>query len=137
MLLVTHLPFLPLCRSCAGFSSTGSTDSYPACRFGTRHFCSYGVSLRVPLHAQGTQTLSYVNHFQIMPHLSLSFIVCMHAGSEAGWRAGFGAGDGSGSDGRGGASESCACRSRPATWYYMRHPKSTGKQGFDGYSSFG
>ncbi len=58
-----------LSRSCAGFSCRGSKDSYPACKIGVRHFCSHGVSLRVPLHAQGTQTLSCAfshNHFQIM-----------------------------------------------------------------------
>ncbi len=126
-----------LSRSCAGFSCRGSKDRYPACKIGARHFCCHGVSLRVPLHAQGTQTLSCAfshDHLQIMPHLSF----CPSgSGSEAGWWAGFGAGDGSGSNCRRRVSESCACESLPATRYCMRHPKSTGKQGFAGYSTFG
>ncbi len=74
------------------------------------------------------------DHLQIMPHLSF----CPSgSGSEAGWWAGFGAGDGSGSNCRRRVSESCACESLPATRYCMRHPKSTGKQGFAGYSTFG
>ncbi len=125
-----------LSRSCAGFSCRGSKDRYPACKIGARHFCCHGVSLRVPLHAQGTQTLSCAfshDHLQIMPHLSF----CPSgSGSEAGWWAGFGAGDGSGSNCRRRVSESCACESLPATRYCMRHPKSTGKQGFAGYSTF-
>uniref|UniRef100_A0A672M7L3 G elongation factor, mitochondrial 2 n=1 Tax=Sinocyclocheilus grahami TaxID=75366 RepID=A0A672M7L3_SINGR len=65
-----------------------------------------------------------IQHVSLEPGTSAAMV------STSGWGAGFGAGDGSGSDCRGRVSESCACRSRPATRYCMRHPKSTGKQGY-------
>uniref|UniRef100_A0A671LKM8 G elongation factor, mitochondrial 2 n=1 Tax=Sinocyclocheilus anshuiensis TaxID=1608454 RepID=A0A671LKM8_9TELE len=74
---------------------------------------------------QGVKTV--IQHVSLEPGTSAAMVSTC---SEAGWGAGFGAGDGSGSDCRGRVSESCACRSRPATRYCMRHPKSTGKQGY-------